>query len=423
MKLFPLGVRIMPLMCQNYLIFVVLLSVLWNMSGQAQVIISEFLAVNDKGLEDVDGERSDWIELHNSGDATIDLAGWALTDDATALGKWMFPSVKIEAGGYLLVFASGKNRVKPDGELHANFKLGAGGEYLGFVRPDGRTVAHHFAMKYPKQRDDVSYGVPVDWQPDAGSTASVIAGPVYFLRPTPGAPNGDTLAGKVAKIAFSHSRGFYEESFKLNISSETSGAVVRYTTDGSVPTADNGQVLNGVLVVDKTTVLRAAAFKPGHKPTKAITQTYLFLQDVVRQSPDGLPPVGFHYEWGQNRVDYGMDQRVVDDERYRNQIFDGLRSIPSYSLVMNLDDLFGEDEGIYANAEDDGRAWERPCSIELIRPDGVDGFQVNCGVRIRGGFSRGSNNPKHAFRLFFRREYGPVRSSSIFKKVCSASHT
>ena len=407
MKLFPLGVRIMPLMCQNYLIFVVLLSVLWNMSGQAQVIISEFLAVNDKGLEDVDGERSDWIELHNSGDATIDLAGWALTDDATALGKWMFPSVKIEAGGYLLVFASGKNRVKPDGELHANFKLGAGGEYLGFVRPDGRTVAHHFAMKYPKQRDDVSYGVPVDWQPDAGSTASVIAGPVYFLRPTPGAPNGDTLAGKVAKIAFSHSRGFYEESFKLNISSETSGAVVRYTTDGSVPTADNGQVLNGVLVVDKTTVLRAAAFKPGHKPTKAITQTYLFLQDVVRQSPDGLPPVGFHYEWGQNRVDYGMDQRVVDDERYRNQIFDGLRSIPSYSLVMNLDDLFGEDEGIYANAEDDGRAWERPCSIELIRPDGVDGFQVNCGVRIRGGFSRGSNNPKHAFRLFFRREYGP----------------
>jgi len=406
-KLFPLGVRIMPLMCQNYLIFVVLLSVLWNMSGQAQVIISEFLAVNDKGLEDVDGERSDWIELHNSGDATIDLAGWALTDDATALGKWMFPSVKIEAGGYLLVFASGKNRVKPDGELHANFKLGAGGEYLGFVRPDGRTVAHHFAMKYPKQRDDVSYGVPVDWQPDAGSTASVIAGPVYFLRPTPGAPNGDTLAGKVAKIAFSHSRGFYEESFKLNISSETSGAVVRYTTDGSVPTADNGQVLNGVLVVDKTTVLRAAAFKPGHKPTKAITQTYLFLQDVVRQSPDGLPPVGFHYEWGQNRVDYGMDQRVVDDERYRNQIFDGLRSIPSYSLVMNLDDLFGEDEGIYANAEDDGRAWERPCSIELIRPDGVDGFQVNCGVRIRGGFSRGSNNPKHAFRLFFRREYGP----------------
>ncbi len=397
----------MPLMCQNYLIFVVLLSVLWNMSGQAQVIISEFLAVNDKGLEDVDGERSDWIELHNSGDATIDLAGWALTDDATALGKWMFPSVKIEAGGYLLVFASGKNRVKPDGELHANFKLGAGGEYLGFVRPDGRTVAHHFAMKYPKQRDDVSYGVPVDWQPDAGSTASVIAGPVYFLRPTPGAPNGDTLAGKVAKIAFSHSRGFYEESFKLNISSETSGAVVRYTTDGSVPTADNGQVLNGVLVVDKTTVLRAAAFKPGHKPTKAITQTYLFLQDVVRQSPDGLPPVGFHYEWGQNRVDYGMDQRVVDDERYRNQIFDGLRSIPSYSLVMNLDDLFGEDEGIYANAEDDGRAWERPCSIELIRPDGVDGFQVNCGVRIRGGFSRGSNNPKHAFRLFFRREYGP----------------
>jgi hypothetical protein len=89
-------------------ILVILLAVLANPSGQSQVIISEFLAVNDKGLEDADGDRSDWIELHNAGDVTIDLAGWALTDDATVLAKWMLPSVKIEAGGYLLVFASGK---------------------------------------------------------------------------------------------------------------------------------------------------------------------------------------------------------------------------------------------------------------------------------------------------------------------------
>ena len=375
--------------------------------AQARVIISEFLAVNDKDLKDADGDHADWIELHNTGDATIDLAGWALTDDAKDLAKWMFPAVKIEGGGFLLVFASGKNRAKPDGELHASFKLGAGGEYLGLVKPDGQTVVHHFAMKYPKQRDDVSYGVPADWQPDAASSASVIAGQVYFLRPTPGAPNGQTLAGKVAKLAFSHAHGFYDEPFDLSITSQTPGAAVRYTTDGSVPTADSGQVLNGVLSIGKTTVIRAAAFKPGHKPAKVITQTYLFLADVVRQSPDGLPPAGFHYEWGPNRVDYGMDSRVVDDERYRDKIFEGLRSIPSYSLVMELDDLFGEEGGIYANAKEDGRDWERPCSIELIHAAGDAGFQVNCGVRIRGGFSRMTSNSKHAFRLFFRREYGP----------------
>ena len=387
---------------------------------QARVIISELLAVNDKDLKDADGDHADWIELHNAGDATIDLAGWALTDDAKDLGKWMFPAVKIEAGGFLLVFASGKNRANPDGELHASFKLGAGGEYLGLVRPDGQTVAHHFVMKYPKQRDDVSYGVPADWKPSPASSTSVIAGQVYFLRPTPGEPNGETLTGRVAKLAFNQPHGFYEEPFELSITSQTPGAQIRYTTDGSVPTEGSGQVLNGTLNISKTSVIRAAAFKPGHKPTKVVTQTYLFLEDVVRQSPDGLPPAGFHYEWGANRVDYGMDQRVVNDERYRDKIFKGLRVIPSYSLVMDLEDLFGED-GIYANAKEDGRDWERTCSLELIQGDKEEGFQVNCGIRIRGGFSRMTSNAKHAFRFFFRGEYGPAKLKyPVFGKTAAS---
>jgi len=68
--------------------------------------------------------------------------------------------------------------------------------------------------------------------------------------------------------------------------------------------------------------------------------------------------------------------------------------------------LFDDQTGIYANSIQDGREWERPASIELIKPDGTKGFQIDAGVRIRGGFSRGSNNPKHGFRLFFRSEYG-----------------
>ena len=397
-------------MKQLHILLVTLFTFFMSSFGQAQgqLIISEFLAVNDKGLKDFNGERSDWVEIHNAGDATVDLTGWSLTDDAKDLAKWTFPDIKIESGGYLLVFASGANQVRADRELHVNFKLSASGEYLGLVKPDGRTVAHHFLMKYPRQRDDISYGVPRDWQPDATSVTSVIAGPVYFLRPTPGAPNGQTLAGKIAKLAFSQSHGFYDEPFELVISSQTPGAVVRYTTDGSVPTVDSGLVLDGSLAVSQTTVIRAAAFKPGHKPTKVVTQTYLFLKDVVRQSPEGLPPPGFHYEWGPNRVDYGMDQRVVNDERYRDKIFKGLRVIPSYSLVMDLDDLFGED-GIYANAKEDGRDWERTCSLELVGGDNQEGFQVNCGIRIRGGFSRMTSNAKHAFRFFFRSEYGPAK--------------
>ena len=79
------------------------------------------------------------------------------------------------------------------------------------------------------------------------------------------------------------------------------------------------------------------------------------------------------------------------------------------SIVMDVDDLLGADEGIYTHANSHGREWERPMSLELIYPDGTDGFQINGGIRVRGGFSRTGNNPKHAFRLFFRDDYGDSR--------------
>ncbi len=48
--------------------------------------------------------------------------------------------------------------------------------------------------------------------------------------------------------------------------------------------------------------------------------------------------------------------------------------------------------------------------MELIDPSGTqEGFQVNAGVRIRGGFSVSGSNPKHAFRFYFRDEYGDSR--------------
>ena len=66
---------------------------------QAAVVISEFMAKNDTVLLDVDGDASDWIELHNPTTAAINLAGWALTDDDSDLDKWEFPSVSVPAGG------------------------------------------------------------------------------------------------------------------------------------------------------------------------------------------------------------------------------------------------------------------------------------------------------------------------------------
>src|SRR5690606_6379376 len=111
-------------------------------------VISEFLASNGEVLADDDGDFSDWIEIHNPGATQVYLQEWSLTDDAENLRKWEFPFVNVPANGYVVVFASGKNRNTP--ELHANFSIGADGEYLALVRPDG-TVASEFDPFPPQQ--------------------------------------------------------------------------------------------------------------------------------------------------------------------------------------------------------------------------------------------------------------------------------
>jgi len=128
------------------------------LSLHAQPVISEFMAANAGSLLDENGDASDWIEIQNRGTTTLDLAGWRLTDDPDDLAKWTFPSTNLSAGQFLVVFASGKNRVVPGARLHAGFQLDAAGEYLALVRPDGE-IAQQFSPTFPPQISDVSYGV------------------------------------------------------------------------------------------------------------------------------------------------------------------------------------------------------------------------------------------------------------------------
>src|SRR6187455_849207 len=56
-------------------------AILSSAGAWGDVVISEFLANNNTGLVDEDGQRSDWIELYNNGTTAENLAGWHLTDD------------------------------------------------------------------------------------------------------------------------------------------------------------------------------------------------------------------------------------------------------------------------------------------------------------------------------------------------------
>ncbi|HVR37330.1 MAG TPA: lamin tail domain-containing protein, partial [Methylomirabilota bacterium] len=126
------------------------------------VFISEFMASNGETLSDEDGEFGDWIELFNPGVTAVDLDGWYLTDNEADLTKWRIPAVTLAPKGFVLVFASGKNRSIPGAPLHANFSLNVDGEYLALVEPDGVTVASEFAPAYPSQVRDISYGLGQD---------------------------------------------------------------------------------------------------------------------------------------------------------------------------------------------------------------------------------------------------------------------
>ncbi|MEJ2704968.1 MAG: CotH kinase family protein, partial [Sedimentisphaerales bacterium] len=373
---------------------------------EISLVINELMASNSSSVRDPQGQYEDWIEIHNYGTSAINVGGMYLTDKLSAPAKWRIPAnnpttTTISAGGYLLIWADGDT---VDAGIHANFKLDAAGDAIGLFDHDGVTPID--SIVFGEQKTDMSYGR----YPDAGDNWRV------FGIPSPSAENVSVFDGIVSNVEVSHERGFYNAPFSLTLASETDGAIIYYTLDGSDPYELSGRTASGILytgpiTIRGTTCLRAIATKPGWMPSDIMTRTYIFLDDVIRQSPTGQSPgPGWPTASVNGQVmDYGMDPDVVYDPRYSAQIKDALLAIPSISLVTDLKNLFDPSKGIYVHAGREGSSWERPVSVELLNPDGRAGFQINAGMRIRGGFSRTGGNPKHSFRLFFRGQYGQAK--------------
>lgn len=548
--------------------------------------ITEFVASNDDGLTDYDGDNSDWLEIYNTGNDAVDLSGMHLTDSPGNLSRWTIPNgVSLDGGGYLVVFASSKNTVKPNGELHTNFALSAGGEFLALVDTNGSTILDQYTPGFPAQFEDVSYGramenvgapttllapgaaakaivptsnalgttwretsfndaawpisgptgigyennpgdainytsliqttvpsgisgayirikfnlaslddigrltlrmkyddgfaayingvpvaqanTPETLQWDSAASANhedpvsivyqdfdvsaaiaslqfgenvlaihalnlptgsdmlivpeLVAQPMaivtpeklgHFAVPTPGYGNGDNVLGYAAEPVFGTPHGFYTTTQSVAISTSTTGAFIVYTTNGSTPQVDaNLNITNGILYVSplsvsSTTTLRARAFKFGFEPSFVEASTYVFVNDVINQSPLGQVPAG----WAPNgvngqEINYGIDPDIINLYG-ATAVKNALSSISTFSITTDLANLFDPATGIYVNAGNRGNSWERLANVELINPDGSGGFEVNVGLRIRGGFSRNDFNPKHAFRFYFRSDYG-----------------
>ena len=231
--------------------------------------------------------------------------------------------------------------------------------------------------------------------------------PCYFKTPTPGAANGKSYAAPTPMVTASEPRGYKTAPFTTTLSCEDDpNAQIHYTLDGGTPSTDS-LLYTGPITITNTTVLRAAVVDSDTLRLNVKTVTWLFLEDVLQQgatAPAGWPA---NAQVNSQAMEYGMRQAIVtgDPVRLRSGM---TNAIPSLSLVTDLTNLFSASSGIYVNPGNDGLAWERPVSVELIDP--VRGtnheFSIDGGLRIRGAFSRSTGNPKHALRLFFRSDYG-----------------
>lgn len=332
--------------------------------------LNEFVASNVNGRQDENREFSDWIELRNEQNNLASLEGWFLTDDPDDLTKWQFPAVEIPSQGYLLVFASGKDRAVAGRVLHTNFELASEGDFLALVKPDGVTIADQYS--FGRQYPDIAFGY------DAGGNSQ------GYLTPTPSGANGGASEFGANQVAFSHERGFYDAAFSLTLTATIPGSIIRYTTNGSKPTRTTGAVYRQPISIRPNTagtskgtrVVRAIAVHDGAAVQPVSTHTYLFVNGVSHPRVDGI--VG----------QVVFTSNITGNSVYGRLMDDALLAQPAISIVGGVP---GSSEAVR--------------SVEFFDPQRAEpGFQVECGMKLVGGHSVSS--PKNNFRMYFRGEYG-----------------
>lgn len=254
------------------------------------------------------------------------------------------------------------------------------------------------------------------FQPLLELSGARLTPPRFLAKSTPGSANDVGFIGVVEPVNFSVPRGFQEAPVDLALTTATPDAEIRYTLDGSAPSLARGLRYGAPIKLSATTVVRAAAYKAGFMPSVSMTHSYLFAEDIIRQTPQTAIASGFPSTWGGVSPDYGMDPRIIGQNgndafggKYARSVRSDLRAIPTLSLSLNRQDFFGP-TGIYSQSDAHGDDYERDVSAELIGDPVGGGFQINAGLRVQGGaFRSDSLTKKHSLRLIFSSMHGPSK--------------
>lgn len=184
------------------------------------VVINEFMADNDTTIQDPDGTGfPDWIELYNMSDVMVDLSGYFLTDDLQDPTQFEIPSgVTIDAGQHLIFWADNDPE---QGPTHTNFKLGSGGEEIGFFAPVALGTGVADSYVFGAQASDISEGRSCDGGDDW----------VFFDPATPGMSNGVCVAECPADMNGDGALDFFDISAFLTAFGNQD-SIADFTSDG-----------------------------------------------------------------------------------------------------------------------------------------------------------------------------------------------
>lgn len=369
-----------------------------------------FIGIQDPVIEDPEDENEiededppdsegDWIELYNAGTGDVLLTNWSLTDDEDQPRKWNFPpGTTIPAGGYVIVMATGYDVGPANGTtyLHANFKLDTSGEYLGLVDASGAIVSE-LAPDFPKQSYFHSYARNASGQFEYRDIA------------TPGAPNAGAAYSAITSAPnFSHAGGFYSGSLSVQLAAPDPGASIRYTLDGSEPSASTGTLYGGPIAVAANSVIRARCFKSGEIPSKTRTHTYLIGQNAARRSIPAIcvasdPVLSIYGPNAAGGPTNGQGIFAIRGGFYTNAIWNYNGDKSAFNVPMQH-----------------GRSFEKPSSLEFYPTNGTP-LRTDFGLRLSGSpWSRPrytlTNSPpsrfgisallKPSFNFYFRDELG-----------------
>lgn len=363
----------------------------------AQVKFNEVQTSNSKTQLDPDFYKyKDWIELYNTSSSSYDLSGCYLTDNKDKPRKWQIPSgYSIGGTSYLLVYCDGEDLAGK--ALHTSFKLSSSGGDVLFLYSASMLLL-----------DSVSVGV-VEADYTYGRLSDGTGDWAALSKPTPGKANVSTVVkGLAPKPVFSIQGGYYNKEQSVTLSSSLSGAVIRYTTDGSEPTSES-EIYTGPITAKS---YEATTQKYGHnRENKTGIQQYTYPSSLSYPSDryNGTRTYGFVIKAKVFHDDY------VPSNTEGNTYFINInkRSLPVVAISTNFDNFFSADTGIYiqgTNGLDDSyvtanwrQDWERKVFVEYFDENGIRQFGVNAGATTMGAVSR--NYDMKSLNIVMKKQY------------------